>query len=244
MKYLFLFFALFSTLMAEKVTIGAGAYMQTQPYKDVDAIITPSPVIFFDNSLFYVRWTRAGIYFLGDKQESFAWGFSLTAQPRINQYEASDSEYLRGMENKKSSIEAGLAFSASKEKAFIEIMALSDALARHDTWILKTEIGYEFALSNFTFYPSFIMTYQSSAFMDYYYGVKPSEATPFREEYKADYGMQYGVQTYIKYPLTQNLASLVNLKADKLPSEATNSPIVADDYIFSGLVSLIYTFDY
>ena len=50
----------------QKITVGLGAYMQTQPYKDVDTIILPSPVIFFDNDLFYIRWSRAGVYFYGD----------------------------------------------------------------------------------------------------------------------------------------------------------------------------------
>ncbi len=244
MKYIILLIAVISSLLAEKVTLGAGAYMQTQPYKNVDALITPSPVIFFDNSLFYVRWTRAGVYFLGDKQDESAWGFSLTAEPRVNQYKANDSSYLTGMEDKESSIEGGIAFSASYDKAYIEVMALTDVLARHDTWIVKTEIGYEFEVNDFTFYPSALLSYNSSNFMDYYYGVTQNEATTTRNMYSTQNALQYGVQTYVKYPLTENLAAFGNIKAEKLPAEATDSPIVADDYIFSGLVSLIYTFEY
>lgn len=244
MRYIILILALISTLMAEKLTVGAGPYMQTQPYKDLDGLVVPSPVIFFDNSLVYVRWTRAGVYFLGDKSDDLSWGFSLTAQPRVNQYKASDSHYLTGMSNRESSVEGGLAFSASKDKAYIEVMALTDVLARHDSWTLKTELGYEFEVGNFTFYPSVMLTYQSSSFMDYYYGVAQSETTPLRAQYSAGSAMQYGAQTYIKYPLSDKLSTFVNIKVDKLPTEATNSPIVNEDYVYSGLVSLIYTFQY
>lgn len=245
MKYIILVVAFISTLIAGEVTVGAGPYMQSQPYKGLDnPIITPSPVIFFDNSLVYVRWTRAGIYFLGDKQDNSAWGFSLTAQPRVNQYRASESNYLTGMEDRESSIEGGLAFSANIDKFTLDITALTDVLSRHDTWVLKTELGYEFKLDNFTFYPSLVLAYQSSYFMDYYYGVNQSEATTQRAYYSPQNSLQYGVQTYVKYPLTDNLSAFGNIKADKLANEAADSPIVKDDYIFSGLVSLIYTFHY
>ncbi|MDO8453195.1 MAG: MipA/OmpV family protein [Sulfurimonas sp.] len=242
MRYIIFLVALISTLMAEKVTLGAGAYMQTQPYKDVGTITTPSPVIFFDNSTFYVKWTRVGAYFLGNKQEDYGWGFSLTAEPRVNQYRATDSLYLTGMSDRESSVEGGVAFSANVYDAYIEVMALTDVLARHDTWIVKSELGYQFEHNNLTFYPSLLLTLNSSSFMNYYYGVNPNEATASRAAYNTENSLQYGVQTYIKYPLVDSLSIFMNIKAEKLSVQATNSPIVEDDSIYSGLVSLIYTF--
>lgn len=228
----------------QKVTIGAGAYIQTQPYQGVSNIILPSPVIFFDNGLFYVRWSRAGVYFLGEKNDDYAWGFSLTAQPRTNSYKASDSESLRGMTDKKSSIEAGLAFSAQVDKSHLEVMLLTDILDRYDSWKVKTELGHDFELGKFKFYPTIIAIYQSSHFMDYYYGVTRSEAKLWRPEYHANGALQLGAQTYIKYPITKNFATFLNMRVDKLPSAATNSSIVREDYVYSGLLSLMYTFEY
>jgi outer membrane protein len=245
MKYLLILILIFSYLQAkekkQELTIGAGPYIQTQPYKDVSSNIIPSPVLFFDNSLVYIRWSRAGVYFLGDKQDDFAWGFSLTAQPRVYGYKSSDIE---GMDERKTTFEGGLAFSAKSDKAYIEIMALTDMLNRHEAWIVKSEVGYDFEFSDFSLYPSLIFIYQSSDFLNYYYGVKKSEELGSRKEYIPNDGLQLGVQTYIKYPFTKKLSALINLRADKLSKEATNSPIVKDDYIYSGLVSLIYTFEY
>jgi len=244
-RYLIYTILLLSNLFAQEITVGAGPYIQSQPYKDVKNIIVPSPVVFFDNSIFYVRWSRAGLYFLGDKNDDYAWGFSITAQPRVNQYKASDSYTLRGMKDKDSSLEGGLAFSASIDKSYIEIMALTDILDRYDSWILKTELGYDFELGKFEFYPSAILIYQSSKFLDYYYGVDSDETiSGVRDVYKANDGLTVGAQTYIKYPLTDKLSALANLRVDKLSNEATSSPIVEDDYIYSGLLSLIYKFDY
>ena len=36
----------------------------------------------------------------------------------------------------------------------------------------------------------------------------------------------------------------INLRADRLSNEATDSPIVTKKYIYSGLISLLYTFNY
>ncbi|WP_373034631.1 MipA/OmpV family protein [Sulfurimonas sp.] len=245
MKYFLILLLILSVANAQekkqKITIGAGPYIQTQPYNNVDDILLPSPVIFFDNGVAYARWTRIGIYFYGDKQEDYSWGFSLTAQPRIYGYKSSD---IQGMDERKTSWEGGLAFSAKTDKAYIEIMALTDMLDRHESWILKTEVGYDFEFANFSLYPSLIFIYQSSDFINYYYGVKKSEELGTRKEYIPNEGFQVGAQTYIKYPFTKKLSALVNLRVDKISKEATNSPIVNDDYIYSGLLSLIYTFQY
>jgi len=246
MRYILIFLLLLLNLNAQdekqKLTIGFGPYIQTQPYKNVDDILLPSPVIFYDDGLFYMRWSRGGIYFLGDKQDDYAWGFSLTTQPRTYGYEKDE---ISGMDERETTWEGGLAFSAKTDKAYIEIMALTDIFDRYDSWILKTELGYDFKIGDFSLYPSLIVIYQSSDFLNYYYGVKESEtgSSGFKQ-YTPDDGFLLGAQTYIEYPFTDKLSALINIRADKLSQEATDSPIVTEDYIYSGLVSLIYTFQY
>jgi len=245
MKYIMTLILLFTTsLLAQKqeITIGAGAYIQSQPYANVDTIVLPSPVVFFDNGVFYVRWTRLGLYFLGEKTDDFSWGLSLTAQPRPFGYESSD---IAGMNERKDSWEGGIALSLQKNDAYLEVMLLNDLLNKSNSWIIKTELGYDFKIADFSFYPSLIAEYQSKDFLDYYYGVTSVEAARSTQTaYSPKVGMQLGVQTYIKYPLTKNLSTLVNLRVDKLPSQATSSSLVNDEYMYSGLASLIYTFEY
>jgi len=246
MKYTLIFLLLFSSLNAaedkQKLTIGFGPYIQTQPYKNVDNILLPSPVIFYDDGLFYVRWSRGGIYFFGDKEDDYAWGFSITTQPRTYGYEKDE---IKGMDERETTWEGGLAFSAKTDKAYIEIMALTDILDRYDSWTLRTEVGYDFEFGKLSLYPSLIFMYQSSDFLDYYYGVQQSEvSTSNFAKYTPDNGILLGAQTYIKYPFTDKFSALINLRVDRLSQEATDSPLVTEDYIYSGLVSLIYTFEY
>ena len=90
-----------------------------------------------------------------------------------------------------------------------------------------------------------IVIYQSQKFLDYYYGVKESEEiNGKRPAYTPNDGVLFGVQTYINYPLTEKLSTLINIRADLIPKTAYDSPIVKDRFIYSGLLSLIYKFEY
>ncbi len=248
MKYLLILLLVLNTLNAankeQKVTLGLGPYIQTQPYKDVDSLLLPSPVIFYDDGIFYVRWSQVGVYFLGNKGKDFSWGLSLTAQPRVYGYKAEDSEYLKGMDDRDNTFEGGLSFAAKYHDTYIESMLLTDMFARYESWIFKTEIGDKYTIGDFSFYPSLIFIYESADFVNYYYGVKASEATVNRSEFTPGEGWQIGAQTYIKYPFTNELSGLINLRIDKIPSSATNSPLLQTDIIYSGLISVLYTFEY
>ncbi len=250
MRYLlFLTLLIFSlhaqeTQKKQKVTIGFGPYVQSQPYKNLDPFIVPSPVIFFDNEIFYVRWTRVGIYFLGNKGDDISWAFSLTIRPRIYGYKAEGSQYLQGMDDRDTTFEGGLAFSAIYNKTYIEATLLTDILVRYESWLFTTEIGDEFKLGSLTFYPSLSVAYQSDDFVNYYYGVRAHEATQTRVEFIPGGGWQMAAQTFVEYPLTDKLSALINFRAESLPTSALDSPIVNDSFIYSGIVSLIYTFEY
>jgi len=249
MKYIIMLLLLFSNLVADqtkqKLIIGAGPYFQSEPYKGTSTLVLPSPVVFFDNSLVYARWSRFGIYFLGDKKEDYSWGFSLTVQPRTLGYKASDSNFLKGMSDRDSTLEGGLAFSANyKNSTYVEVMFLADMLNKYNSWISQIEVGDKYKVGNFTFYPSAVVLYQPRKFVDYYYGVKNSEATLGRPAYSPNGGFSYAMQTYINYPITKKLSALFNIRADKIPNSAYNSPLVNNKFIYSGLASLIYTFEY
>ena len=255
MKHIVILFFLFLALYAQesgeneekkqKLTIGLGLYGQTQPYKAIDSILVPSPVIFFDNGLFYVRWSRAGMYFLGDKGEETSWGFSLTAQPRTFGYETKGIPDLVGLDARKTTIEGGLAFSALYHKRYIEVMLLTDLLHKYDSWLIKTEIGDEFTLNDFTFYPSLTLSYQSDAFVNYYYGVTQEESQKSQFNFfEPKGGFQVGAQTFINYDITDTLAILLNTRVDTIPKSAHASPLLKERVIYSGLVSLIYTLHY
>ncbi|SFV54416.1 MltA-interacting protein precursor [hydrothermal vent metagenome] len=247
-KLLPLLLAFTLSLLAEDLTIGVGSYFQTQPYKNTSTIITPSPVLFYDNGIVYARWTCFGVYIYGhkaDKQlhQDYSWGFSLTIQPRPYGYKPSDSTALRGLDEKKSSLEGGVAYAISRDDTYLEAMLLTDILRHHNFYIAKVESGLKYKINEWSFYPSISLIYESKKFTDYYYGINVQEANrTIYDLYQPNGGVRAGVQTYISYPLTKKWSVFFNLHIDRLTNPAKNSPIVSDSYIYSGLASLLYTF--
>ncbi len=247
MKVLLLITLLIFSLQARKIDLymGAGAYVQSQPYKGANTLILPTPVIFFDNSVFYVRWTRVGLYFLGDASGDVSWGFSLTAQPRAFGYKASDSTSLVGMDERKTSWEGGLSFAVDAKNTYIEILYLHDMLNNSNGEIFRTEIGFKKHLGAFYFVPSLMAIWHSDAFNDYYYGVQQHEENALlkRSYYNSKAGIDMAAQTYINIDISEHWSSLINLRCDYLSPQITSSPIVQDSFMYSGMVSVIYSFN-
>ena len=243
MRFFLLFSLLFISLVAdEKKTplfVGAGPYIQSQPYKGADAVVVPSPVIFFDNHLFYVRWTRFGMYVLGGSKDDFNWGVSLTAQPRPFGYKSSDSPTLRGM-SRDTSFEAGAALDMEYKNTFFNMVFFHDILNKSNSFMSRIELGQHIDMGKLDLYPSILAIYHADKFNDYYYGVKQSEATALRPAYSPSSSISFGFQTYLKYAFTKEWSALLNFRADTLSKEEQDSPIVNDKYMFSGLVSVMY----
>jgi outer membrane protein len=257
MKRLIFLLLLLNTLIRaqDDIYIGLGPYFQTQPYKDADPVVLASPVIFFDNSLFYIRWTRVGMYFYGHKGDSFSWGASLTAQPQIIGYYETDAfnaigsrdktPILEGMEDHESSWEAGLALSASYENYFGEFLLLHDIFNESNALKARIEVGAEYAVGDFLFVPSVLAVYLSQKFTDYYFGIPQEETLPGLRPnaYTADAALNLAAQSYIKYSVSEHWHLLANIRADYLGKSIRNSPLVDDKMMYSGMLSVMYSFN-
>ena len=224
----------------KRAYLGAGPYIQSQPYEDADAFAVASPVVFFDNRRFYMRWMRLGMYVLGGDD----WGLSVTAQPVPLHYDASDSPVLAGMEDRENSWEAGLAISGENELGFAELSLFHDILGKSKGTKLRLELGKTIKRGRWTLVPSVLAIGFSDNYNDYYYGVSNSEATGLRPAYSAGAGINLAAQAYLMFDITENWHLLGNIRADYLSSEISDSPIVDQDWMLSGMVSVLYSFPF
>ncbi len=248
MKKILMLLGLFGFLFSEDLYLGIGPYFQTQPYKGAKPLYVPSPVIFFDNGYVYARWSRFGAYFYGKKGKEISWAFSVTAQPRPNGYKPGDSKELNGLDEKKTSLEAGLAYSIFDKKKnsikYFEFMALTDVLGRYDSYILKGEGGIVLKYNKLSFTPSFVFVYESQKFTNYYYGISNEEAARTSyNEYRGSGGVRFAIQAYLNYDITEKWSAFFNLRVDRLTNDAKNSPITDTAYMYSGLASILYKFE-
>jgi outer membrane protein len=239
-KLIFLLILSISILKAENyLLMGAGPYIQTQPYTDTDAFVLPTPVVFMEYEIFYIRWSQMGVYFYGGDN----WGLSLMIQPRPNGYKPKDSKTLEGMHKRKTSWEGGLSLAGKNELGFAELIYAHDILNSSNRSLVRLEVGTKIKEKKWTFVPSVLALWFSEGFNNYYYGVSADESTPYRDEYHATSGLNIAFQNYINYQFNPKWSLLTNMRVDFLNSTITNSPIVSDRYIFSGMVSFLYSFD-
>ena len=253
MRLLLLLLPLFLSAK-DDIFIGAGPYFQTLPYKNADPVVLGTPVLFFDNALFYIRWTRVGMYFYGQSGEEQSWGLSLTAQPQILGYyetpsltqlnSRSDTPVLQGMRERDSGWEGGLAASYARGDFFAEFLVLHDITDTYNGTKLRLEAGHSFTVGEWYFVPSILAIWLSQPFANYYFGVENSEADPLigRPAYRCDAVLNFAAQTYIKYNITEHWHLLANLRADRFGGTVAESPLTDTRYMYSGMLSVLYSF--
>lgn len=260
-RKLFFILLLCGMLNAHNLLLGIGSYIQTQPYRNDNTFVAPSLVAFYDNALFYARWTRFGVYLYGYKAnkevgDNTSWAVSLTVQPRVfhfkpsNNYINTKKEFsdqnvtsTKGLKERKGSLEGGIAFSVVQNQLFFEFLIVTDLLRNHNAYIASLESGMTYNFGDWTIVPDIAVYYESKRFMRYYYGVSQEEALQTDYSiYRPSGGMRFAAQTYINYKFSKKWSAFFNLRIDRLSSKAINSPIVDKRYMFSTLASVLYTF--
>lgn len=239
----------------DDVYLGAGPYVQTLPYKDADSVVLATPVVFFDNALFYIRWTRLGMYFYGEKSETQSWGLSFTAQPQILGYyeeramtqlgHRNPTPILQGMPAHESGWEGGLSAAYIRGGFFAEALLLQDITGQSNGTKLRLETGWELTRGDWSFYPSLLAIWLSQPFAQYYFGVDPTSANPAigRSAYRCDAALNLSAQTYIKYNVNTHWHLLANLRVDRFADTINESPLTGTPYMYSGMLSLMYSFN-
>jgi outer membrane protein len=220
--------------------IGPGVILRSSPYRGSDDFVAqPIPAITYNGERLQVLGTglRFGLIGSGDLR------LAVTANYRIGAYEESDSRILRGLGDRDDTIMAGLAL----------IWELPDGLKlragyEHD---VLDEIGggsarigidksFQYGIARLT--PEIGVNWVSSGLSDYDFGVPQDKATADRPAYKLDdtFSFETGLGAFIE--LSRDWRIVLNMSAEFLEDEVTDSPIVSDDYVIKGFATVNYVF--
>lgn len=216
-------------------TLGVGVLWNTEPYKGLDSEVYVFPTITWQIGRLFVRETGLGVQILGGE----GWSLDGFAELRFDGYDAGDSDFLAGMDDRDGSLDAGLAYvRGSPAYGKLTFSLGADTLDRHGgyqadvTWLKLTRFGV----------PAVRVAYYSSSLADYYFGVEANEAVLGRPAYAPGAGVVISPNYSVGGKLTDRWNWVGSVGADFYPSDFSDSPIMEDSYRAYVFVGASYRF--
>lgn len=224
--------------------LGVGAISSQQPYTGIDRENMALPLIYFENEYVRVFGPNAELKLsqleISDAQQL---DFSLVGQYDFSGYDADDARIFDGMSDRKSGFWAGVKVEWHNELADVRAEWLSDvsgnskgqrfSLGLERTWTLGEHIMLT---------PQLTAIWQDKKYVDYYFGVRDSEARIDRAAYdgKSALNTEFGIRG--NYMFDKRHSLFLDVKATSLASEIKNSPLVDRSTDSSVLFGYLYRF--
>ncbi|MBE7373414.1 MipA/OmpV family protein [Pseudomonas lopnurensis] len=219
-------------------SLGIGAAVIDKPYRDFDREVKPLPVVSYEN-----KWVSASIPTFDVKLYSTeSLSFRLRARWAGDGYEAEDSPVLVGMDEREASIWAGGAVIWKADFANVSGEVLADAMGNSKGARAKLLIDRRFAAGKFGFTPRLAAEWVDGKYVDYYYGVRQSEARADRAFYegKATTNMQFGLR--MDYTPTRHHRVFLDAGATRFGSTVKDSSLVDKANQTSFALGYVYRF--
>jgi len=203
--------------------VGAAVKWDTEVYRGAGNDVMALPYLYLKHGAWELDRTALKYYLIEIDKLKLAPILSF----ELDGYDADDSSFLAGMENRDFSL--GLGIAAEYDWSFLDIKASvrRDVLNNSDGLIAELSVGTDFIET-----PSYAvglelgLSYYDSHYSDYYYGVLATEATAGRPAYEVDSTLNPSVQLGGFYRLNQNWAITGIAKHTFFDSNIKDSPII------------------
>ena len=221
-----------------KVFVGAGAVISSKPYDGVDSKVYPVPMFGYEGERLYLRGISGGYRLF----QRGGWSIGPMLRPRFEGYEADDSDALTGMDDRDLTLDGGVDLSLKTNWGMFGVQVMTDLLGEHDGQELEASYMALFPYAGFYFVPSVALRWRSDDLVDYYYGVRASEARAGRPAYSPGDAISPVARLAIRRKLSDHWGFLLAFQYEWLDDEISDSPIIEDDTMISLLLGATYTF--
>lgn len=202
--------------------LGVGVIAVDKPYRNFKTKAEGMPVVSYEN-----KWISASIptfdvkLYTGDTLS-----FRLRARYAGDGYEADDSPFLAGMAERKSSLWAGGAVIWKTDFANFTGEILADAMGKSKGTRSRVQVDRRFVAGKFGVTPRLAAEWVDDKYVDYYYGVRPSEVTATRTFYEGKSTTNIHVGLRVDYTPAQHHTLFLDLGASRFGSTVKDSPLV------------------
>lgn len=207
------------------VGLGAGIRLQDSPYKADKTRTDLVPQYLMETEYVFGYGTYGGIHLFNTDTIQL----DIIAQYRFDLLDPADSAFLRGMEKRKQSVDAGALFTYKTQFGDLSIKWVHDILNHSKGYETTLAYGYNWFVNRLLIRPSIGVSWLSRDLADYYYGVRQTEATPTRPAYRpgASTNILLGIET--SYFVTPRLLAFADWKVRNFDGAISDSPIVGEN---------------
>jgi outer membrane protein len=220
-------------------SVGVMGMWNSEAYRGMDDDWLALPIIAYRDEFFYWLGPRAG--FRLAKWDNFS--VFATAEYRLSDYEADDSPFLTGMDDRDGTLELGLEMSYKQSFATVSLGFDADVLDKHAGYTIDLKVSRPFTYQRrFIIEPYLGVAWLSSDLADYYYGVKSNEARASRPAYSLDDVVNYTYGIEARYLFTQRTSLFLQLGGERLHGDIEDSPIIEEANQYRIMLGGFYSF--
>lgn len=225
-----------------EMILGLGASHESSIYKGVDGETNPQPIAHIEYGDFWVRGEQAGYTLLEGNNWSLSPVISLGVGSGFEQDNVKDNDLFKGLDERKAGIGYGLTLGYDMQWAELTASVLNDTKSDISAGF---ELGREFQITDrFSIETAASATWRSSGYNDYYYGISSKEAgnNPLLSTYKADAGVDMGLEVMATYQLSSRWLLVGGAEYTRFSSSVTDSQLVDKSNQTSVMAGVAYMF--
>ncbi len=223
-----------------RLGVGVGVIARSSPYRGYSGgVARLIPALTYTGSRFQIFGPYAQIGLAGSGKLRLA----ATGTYRIGVYEEDESDFLAGMGDRESTFMAGLAIQAELPGG----MNLSagyehDVLDRIGGGTARLALDKSFVFGVFRFSPGIGLNWLGSDLSNHDFGVPAGKTTPDRMAYDPGdtVSVEGGMGVFVE--IASDWLVIMNVSAEFLDNNVTDSPIISKDYVIKGFGAVNYVF--
>ena len=218
--------------------IGLGGIAGGEEYTDVSSEVNMLPVLYIQTENFFLLGPQFGYEFAAIA------GIEMTAtgQFRLDGFEAADGDIFEGMEDRSEAFEGGLELEYETDYGDFSFDYSADLSDTHKGNEMSVSYSLPFVLSHGVVTPYISAETQSDDLVDYYYGVKTSEATATRPAYIGQSTMNTSIGIRSQWKLGEHHQFIGNLEWTSFGDEIKDSPLVDANSTVDFIFGYVYVF--
>lgn len=222
--------------------LGGSLAVNAEPYRGLkdELQIIPVPFFIFNKRNLTVAGPNISYRFAKPTKTTTV---SFESRYRFQGYDASDSDFLTGMDDREGTFEVGGRMVHRIGRLRVQLQAMTDVSGTHDGFEAEARATLEVSNGRMiSLRPLGGVRFQSSNFVDYYYGVETDEAIAGREFYEGERTIVPFVGANMRMRLTRRVQLNGSVNINLLPDDITNSPIVEKERRIGAFVGASYLF--